>query len=339
MEAAQATKEKISPVFSLAASAAAPAHMQFCTNEPTEAQTRIRGFNSESTALISPSAWLSSTLQPASTPPSGESAVAQLVQRYYSSVLGRFMTADPYRATASSPSNPNNPQSWNRYSYSQSDPINQNDPSGLDICTFSSDFCVDVWDSSIPDNSFDQDVANQIAAAIAAADQAAEQIAAQLTMSLQDRLSDAENRIKQDLSKSDCAKDFKNLNAVLKKLGQIQTKDLGDPAYISQDGLPVANPKSPPLGLYTSRGFSSTITINSSINWALPSFQSATLNGQPWTINLLTAEAYHLGVPSVSPDQLLDITILHELSHYNGAIGDPDKDPSVEKRLWQDCIK
>ena len=34
----------------------------------------------------------------------------------------------------------------------------------------------------------------------------------------------------------------------------------------------------------------------------------------------------------------MEITILHELAHFNGKIGNPDKQ-SVEKQLWDDCIK
>ncbi len=56
-------------------------------------------------------------------------------QRYYVNNQGRFMTPDPYQATATSPSDPNNPQSWNRYAYVQGDPVNYKDPSGrLPIC-------------------------------------------------------------------------------------------------------------------------------------------------------------------------------------------------------------
>ena len=44
------------------------------------------------------------------------------------------MTADPYRATATSPSNPADPGSWNRYAYVLADPVNYNDPSGMDVC-------------------------------------------------------------------------------------------------------------------------------------------------------------------------------------------------------------
>jgi len=48
--------------------------------------------------------------------------------RYYSSTLARFTTADPYRGSM----NPENPSSFNRYSYVTSDPVNRNDPDGLE---------------------------------------------------------------------------------------------------------------------------------------------------------------------------------------------------------------
>ncbi len=48
-------------------------------------------------------------------------------QRFYNSQYGRFMNADPYRASAG----PEDPGSWNRYTYTHGDPINRNDQSGL----------------------------------------------------------------------------------------------------------------------------------------------------------------------------------------------------------------
>jgi RHS repeat-associated protein len=47
-------------------------------------------------------------------------------QRYYASQSGRFLTPDPYESSAGL----GDPQSWNRYSYVQGDPINFNDPTG-----------------------------------------------------------------------------------------------------------------------------------------------------------------------------------------------------------------
>jgi RHS repeat-associated protein len=63
-------------------------------------------------------------------------------QRYYSSAFGRFNTPDPLHSTASSPADPNNPTSWNRFGYVGGDPINNNDPSGESACT-----TVDAFDS------------------------------------------------------------------------------------------------------------------------------------------------------------------------------------------------
>jgi RHS repeat-associated protein len=47
--------------------------------------------------------------------------------RHYSSQHGRFLTPDPYRASAAL----SNPQSWNRYAYVENDPVNFADPRGL----------------------------------------------------------------------------------------------------------------------------------------------------------------------------------------------------------------
>jgi RHS repeat-associated protein len=52
------------------------------------------------------------------------------VNRYYSSVWGRFLSPDPYVNSAG----PGDPGSWNRYSYTRGDPVNRLDPGGLDDC-------------------------------------------------------------------------------------------------------------------------------------------------------------------------------------------------------------
>ena len=49
-------------------------------------------------------------------------------QRYYAATYGRFTTFDPYGDNWDL----ENPQSWNSYSYVNSDPANLNDPDGLD---------------------------------------------------------------------------------------------------------------------------------------------------------------------------------------------------------------
>jgi RHS repeat-associated protein len=56
-----------------------------------------------------------------------ESGLDNLVARYYSSSLGRFMRPDPDNAGAAT----RVPQSWNAYSYVLNNPMNATDPTGL----------------------------------------------------------------------------------------------------------------------------------------------------------------------------------------------------------------
>jgi len=49
--------------------------------------------------------------------------------RYYSRSIARFTTPDPFGGSATFA----NPQSWNRYTYAGDDPVNANDPAGLNI--------------------------------------------------------------------------------------------------------------------------------------------------------------------------------------------------------------
>jgi RHS repeat-associated protein len=51
-------------------------------------------------------------------------------QRYYASIMGRFLTPDP---SAMSSASALVPHSWNRYAYTAGDPINFHDPHGLNM--------------------------------------------------------------------------------------------------------------------------------------------------------------------------------------------------------------
>ena len=53
--------------------------------------------------------------------------VGDAMRRRYNSWRGRFEQPDPFRGSV----NPVDPQSLNRYSYTQNDPVNHTDPSGL----------------------------------------------------------------------------------------------------------------------------------------------------------------------------------------------------------------
>ncbi|MEK6303861.1 MAG: RHS repeat-associated core domain-containing protein [Acidobacteriota bacterium] len=58
----------------------------------------------------------------------GESGLDYTVNRSHSANVGRFSQADPYKASGFA----TDPQSWNRYSYARSNPVNRVDPLGLD---------------------------------------------------------------------------------------------------------------------------------------------------------------------------------------------------------------
>jgi RHS repeat-associated protein len=64
-------------------------------------------------------------------------------QRYYTAGLGRFMTPDPYSASAGL----GVPQSFNRYAYTDGDPVTFNDRTGLFISSSSWNGCYvdDLW--------------------------------------------------------------------------------------------------------------------------------------------------------------------------------------------------
>ena len=61
--------------------------------------------------------------------------------RYHQPGMGRFMTADPYKASAGA----SDPGSWNRYAYTGGDPINRMDRTGLD---WTNNYAYEAWSES-----------------------------------------------------------------------------------------------------------------------------------------------------------------------------------------------
>jgi len=68
-------------------------------------------------------------------------------QRYYASSYGRFNTADPMAGSAGA----RDPGSWNRYSYTNGDPVSRSDPRGLCV----EDGQYNYWDNAedVPDST------------------------------------------------------------------------------------------------------------------------------------------------------------------------------------------
>ena len=148
-------------------------------------------------------------------------------------------------------------------------------------------------------------------------------------------LKQAIGRVSTDLGKVDCAKDFKNVANDLSKVSSVGLTGMATPTLVtaSDGSLKVTGGA---LGVFN--WLTRSINLNSSINWGDPNNTSAMVNGQSGVYAALTAESNYINQPSMTAGQLMDMVILHELSHYNGAIGSPGS-ASVEKRLWQDCIK
>ena len=66
--------------------------------------------------------------------------------RYYGQALGRFLTADPFQASAGLV----DPASWNRYTYTRGDPISSFDPNGLADCPAGTNTSTTVCATSDP---------------------------------------------------------------------------------------------------------------------------------------------------------------------------------------------
>ncbi|MEK6410972.1 MAG: RHS repeat-associated core domain-containing protein, partial [Acidobacteriota bacterium] len=71
----------------------------------------------------------------------GEAGTDYAVNRGYSLNVGRFQQADPYKASGYLV----DPQSWNRYSYAQSDPVNFTDATGLFRKEFPDPLPPELW--------------------------------------------------------------------------------------------------------------------------------------------------------------------------------------------------
>jgi RHS repeat-associated protein len=70
-----------------------------------------------------------------------ESGTDYAVNRQHAGSIGRFMSADPYRASGYMI----HPQSWNRYQYAQSDPVNLTDQTGLVASTWVQPLPPELW--------------------------------------------------------------------------------------------------------------------------------------------------------------------------------------------------
>jgi RHS repeat-associated protein len=81
-----------------------------------------------------------------------ETALDYFSARYCSSTQGRFPSVDPENAGAE----PNNPQSWNAYAYTYNNPVNYQDPDGMEVKICGTDGGCTDKDTHLSDEEFQQ---------------------------------------------------------------------------------------------------------------------------------------------------------------------------------------
>ncbi|MBE0660745.1 MAG: hypothetical protein IH602_23830 [Bryobacteraceae bacterium] len=274
------------------------------------------------------------------------------MNRYYQSTWGRFTSPDPYRASGG----PGDPGSWNRYAYTRGDPINFNDPSGLADCNVSGKWTdnsemynpqthVQFWCTSLTGGInvtltpiFDGDPSDGlIDAEMKFIGKRLDQYETDLFNWL---LSQSIIRLTAALAKTDCGSQFKDVSKTLSKLNSVGFGYDDWIRGIIQDGRIVVDRRGPGVAIYN--WFTDSINLNRTFNWANPNGSYLKINGAMALIgDSLGGQAFLLRVNSISPEQYMDMTILHELTHFNGIKANRgiDKDAKVEEKLWKNCIQ
>ncbi|MBI4910107.1 MAG: hypothetical protein HY820_41200 [Acidobacteria bacterium] len=266
--------------------------------------------------------------------------------RYYSSSVGRFVSADRARRKSVSDS-----ATGNSYAYVHGDPINFIDRNGLATCEvagqtvslFPALYNIETYCRSIAGSipryftnlGFFNDDANNIAYAESTGGRA---IDLEEFENFQLLLNESITRVEGYLGlKPLCADAFDSPLSAARVARRIGLEDLGIP-QVNAAGLPVQG---------TRDGWAATveggnINLNRRINWTSPSYTRAMVDGKYTLWTAWDFSKYVAGNAKVAqtpePGQVMDIVILHELSHVYGALGDPDLNSAIEPRLFKDCV-
>ena len=253
-------------------------------------------------------------------------------QRYYNANYGTFWSPDPGGLATADPSNPT---SWNRYAYVYDDPVNFTDIIGAIAQSAESGLFPAFLPAPQPapesgPNPNPDPVPPPPPGPTPPAPPTVNQ---QLLVA-------SKKRIVKDLNNANCAKDFSSTVDTTSELDEISFKDAGPLQYsTNRNGVPRLTGGW--LGEYN--GFTGSIYLNSnsSVNWANPTDSTYVLNGQVKAGDLIAGEIAFLGLPqgtTMTPNQFMDLVVLHELAHYDGTVGNPDNAKN-ELKLWNDCVK
>ena len=128
---------------------------------------------------------------------------------------------------------------------------------------------------------------------------------------------------------------------MLRGIGTKQISDLGS-AIASPDGRRLGVTLGASLVGLTNFGLNwfQEIHLNGRVNWADPNNTKITdQNGAEHTLRLLDKMKEEVGASEMTPEQLMDLTILHELAHFfDGDLPDIDQ-PSYDRNLWKNCFQ
>ncbi len=241
-------------------------------------------------------------------------------QRWYASGVGRFNSPDP----AVKGSNSNSSSAWNQYLYVLADPVGFTDRKGLaEESPFYPEYCYTMPEhytcDQLPSNQGPTGQGDPNYRTPGQPDFLVQSISR-----VSDRLSDT-------CAKSIGAKSSLDAKDKLNKI-KIEIRDLGGFEFRTIEGKletqkGIIAQYNPILGFRK-------ITLNMNVNWLDPSRTSSIVDGIAQSVDFLASNARALGIKSLSAQDFIDLTLLHELAHAFG-INKQDKD---ERFIWDNCF-
>jgi RHS repeat-associated protein len=257
-------------------------------------------------------------------------------QRWYAQGQGRFLTSDPYQASAG----PGDPASWNRYAYVGGDPVGRYDPKGLDwLCDYDAEggsHCYFWWpnpglyDNPLPEPvrtpdtpsnlgyEEDEDYRERNRQAVARAQESAKEALKRDTC--WKRLGYGSEQAALDRWASISFTEGHGGRLRVEN-NSIQTLPAPASTHTRIDGRPIANP---------------VIFINLSYNWADFSY---TVAQDFMPRDYLLAMNQAMGVQMTSAE-LGALIVLHELMHHSpGDRGKAEETPASMKDIFNACLK
>ena len=273
------------------------------------------------------------------------------MNRYYKPEWGRFTSPDPYQASGG----PADPGSWNRYAYVGGDPVNYNDPSGLASCNVSgftsegSATTIQMWCTSqsggINSTEFVTFVggptSSQISLAMESFGRRVDEFERGVFLNL---IASSRARVIDKMTE-ECARELgaKNSRDAKNRISsiRIEISTPGPLRVVTDDsGIIVSVVEGQYLAQYFPGvvGIGRRIQFNGFVNWNVPQFSFATdQRGSVVRFDILAGQMFMLGIQQLTPNQFMDLTILHEIAHSFGRDHGNDH-AEYDRNIWKTCF-